>query len=146
VSGDQTGDGATGPVDTIVLAAGGDSPTTAMVRALDQLNQVDLGAHALGGGLAVACRLAQVHRVTGDVDQLVEGTEPLAIDRIVSAGVGHRDDRGHLYVNGVKVDVIDTYPLDQDDLDGVEGHPRLFVAGHRYALDSARPAVGSAEV
>ena len=40
----------------------------------------------------------------------------------------------------MKVDVIDTEAITSDDLDGIDGPDRLFVAGHRYALESAAVA------
>jgi len=38
-----------------------------------------------------------------------------------------------LVVNGVKIDIIPTNPVDDGDLDGHEDRHRLFLAGHRWA-------------
>jgi hypothetical protein len=124
----------------IVLAGGDGSVTSRLLQVVAKLSSVPLGPYAVIGGLAVSCRLAHAHRATGDVDTLVETTSPTAIQRITAA-VGHRDpDSGVLTVDGVKVDVIDTEAIDADDLDGIVGPDRLFVAGHRYALESAAVA------
>jgi hypothetical protein len=42
-------------------------------------------------------------------------------------------------VNGVELDIIETQPIDGADLDGLNDDAKLFVAGHRWALDTARP-------
>jgi hypothetical protein len=135
VSGDRTL-----PPDVIVLAGGAGSVTSRLVQVVAKLTSVPMGPYAVIGGLAVSCRLAQAHRATGDVDTLVETTSPTALQRITAA-VGHRDpDSGTLTVDGVTVDVIDTEAITSDDLDGIDGPDRLFVAGHRYALESATVA------
>jgi hypothetical protein len=124
----------------IVLAGGDGSVTGRLVQVVAKLTSVDMGPYAVIGGLAVSCRLAQAHRATGDVDTLVETTSPTASQRI-TASVGRRDpSSGTLTVDGVKVDVIDTEAITSDDLDGIAGPDRLFVAGHRYALESATVA------
>ena len=126
--------------DVFVLAGGDGSVTSRLLQVVAKLSSVQMGPYAVIGGLAVSCRLAQAHRATGDIDTLVESTSPTAIQRI-TASVGHRDpDSGALTVDGVKVDVIDTEALDADDLDGIVGPDRLFVAGHRFALESATVA------
>ena len=78
---------------------------------------------ALVGGLAVTIRLATVHRATNDVDTVSEGAGPrdLALQYL-----GDRDaaEENRIEVDGVKVDVMETWPLPDnsgdlpdDDLD-----------------------------
>lgn len=80
-----------------------------------------------------------MHRATNDVDTVSEGAGPrdLALQYL-----GDRDaaEENRIEIDGVKVDVMETWPLPDnsgdlpdDDLD------RLFVVGHRWALDSATP-------
>lgn len=94
---------------------------------------------ALVGGLAVTVRLATVHRATNDVDTVSEGDGPrdLALQYL-----GDRDaaEANRIEVDGVKVDVMATWPLPDhsDDLPDAD-LDRLFVVGHRWALDSATP-------
>ena len=96
---------------------------------------------ALVGGLAVTIRLATVHRATNDVDTVSEGEGPrdLALQYLGDADAATED---RIEIGGVKVDVMATWPLPSssdelpdDDLD------RLFVLGHRWALDTATPLV-----
>jgi hypothetical protein len=42
-----------------------------LVGALGELDETNLGEWCLIGGLAVMCRLAEAHRITGDLDTLV---------------------------------------------------------------------------
>lgn len=44
----------------------------ALVRAVAQMSKADLGRWAVIGGVAVAARLGQAHRVTADVDTVVD--------------------------------------------------------------------------
>jgi hypothetical protein len=44
----------------------------ALVRAVAQMSEADLGRWAVIGGVAVAARLGQTHRVTADVDTVVD--------------------------------------------------------------------------
>ena len=43
-----------------------------LVRAIAQMAAADLGPYAIVGGIAVAARLGQAHRVTRDVDTVVD--------------------------------------------------------------------------
>jgi hypothetical protein len=40
---------------------------------------------------------------------------------------------------GVDFDVIETQPITADELDGFDDGNKLFLAGHRWALDTAEP-------
>lgn len=110
--------------------------TSRLVRAAGKLlGAGGLGRAALVGGLAVTARLATVHRVTNDVDTVVDdqawGT--LALTSVADNPEGERID-----IDGVKVDVMATSPLPTDETElPDDDHDRLFVLGHRWALESA---------
>ncbi len=116
-----------------------DTPDGSVARLVHTAEAVfgrpEFAAAALVGGLAVTARIATVHRVTVDVDFVVEGEAPgdLAIAMPEGPAGGER-----LVVGGVKVDVMPTMAL-PEDADGLpdEDLPRLFVLGHRWALESA---------
>lgn len=124
--------------ERIVLAGDVDGAAARLVQALARLADVDLGPHALIGGLAVMCRLAAVHRVTRDVDTVTETTVPTAIEMIVSS-IGELDplNPNRVLIEGVKLDVIDTESFSYEDLGDVDQQGQLFVVGHRWALDTA---------
>ena len=116
-----------------------------MVRAAERAQGVPQLRLAIIGGLAVACRLGHVHRATGDVDAVVDEVVGLAADSgaqlLVTAGIAEADpgDRQHrVFIDGTKLEIIDTHelPADVSDIAALE---RLFVLGHRWALDSAEP-------
>ncbi len=124
--------------ERISLAGDADGNTARLVRVASRLAEVNLGPYALVGGLAVMCRLAAVHRATQDVDAVIETTSPTAIDLITSS-IGDADpaNRSRVLIDGVKVDIIDTAAFRYDDLEGIDIGDRLFVVGHRWALDTA---------
>jgi Nucleotidyl transferase AbiEii toxin, Type IV TA system len=122
----------------VLLQAPDGSMTARLVETVAKVAEAGLGQYALVGGLAVTCRLSQVHRATGDIDTLTETTNPAALE-LLGRSVGERDGN-RIYIDGIKVDVIDTLALDYDAIDGIEGPDRLFLLGHRYALETARPA------
>lgn len=124
--------------ERIVLAGDVDGVAARLVQATARLTGLELGPHALIGGLAVMCRLAAVHRATQDVDTVTETTAPTAVE-VIAASIG-APDRSHpnrVLIDGVKVDVIDTEPFQHEDLDGIGLDDRLFVVSHRWALDTA---------
>ena len=86
------------------------------------------------GGLAVICRLQRAHRATGDVDTATDGHDSLSlVARIPGASLEGRD----ITVDGVIVQVIDTYELDDDVADIEPETNQLFVVSHRYAYETA---------
>ena len=119
---------------------------------------------AVIGGLAVTCRCKTMVRATGDVDTVTGPggaaalVRELGADELADALEHHRPSpagmtvkiegdfvhlkakEGHLFVNGIKVDVIDTHELSLSDLEGLEAKQQLFVASHRWALESAESA------
>ena len=65
-----------------------------------------------------------------------EGTANVSVDG-VPLEVTNEDTV--LRVGGVKLDVIATLPLSPDSLDGIDLKGQLFMAAHRWALESATP-------
>jgi hypothetical protein len=126
----------------IVLAG---AAVAQMVRAAERAQGVPQLRLAIIGGLAVTCRLGHVHRATGDVDAVVDDVVGLAADSgaqlLVEAGIAEPDpgDGVHrVFINGTKLEIIDTQELPADVSD-IAALDRLFVVGHRWALDSAEP-------
>ncbi len=92
---------------------------------------------ALVGGLAVTCRIQTAHRATTDVDTVTEGEAPgeHLLEYLADNTAARR-----VTVHGVKVDTLATYPLPAQAGDLPEDdHDRLFVLGHRWALETAGP-------
>lgn len=124
--------------ERIVLVDGTGGNAVHLVRVTARLADAHLGPHALVGGLAVMCRLSAVHRATQDIDTVTETTAPTAVEMITaSIGAADPSNPNRVFVDGVKVDVIDTEGFAYEDLDGVEIADRLFVVSHRWALDTA---------
>lgn len=124
--------------DRVVLVDDANGNAARLVRTTARLAGVDLGPHALVGGLAVMCRLAAVHRVTQDVDTVTETTTPPAVE-VVASSIGRPDpsNPSRVIVDGVTVDIIDTEALRNEDLEGLDVAERLFLVSHRWALDTA---------
>jgi hypothetical protein len=127
---------------SVVLA--GDA-VAQMVRAAERAHSFPGLRLAIIGGLAVTCRLGHVHRATGDVDAVVDDVVGPAADSgaelLVEAGIAEPDpgDRAHrVFIDGTKLEIIDAQELPADVSD-IAALDRLFVVGHRWALDSAEP-------
>ena len=124
----------------LILLPASDGPLLDAARAV--LATPGLPPVALIGGLAVTVRVSAagaLHRATNDIDLVTIYLEPdpEAVELIASAqGAEARP----LLVNGVKVDIIPTNPVDDSDLDGHEDRHRLFLAGHRWAFETAEEA------
>ncbi|MGK2957731.1 MAG: nucleotidyl transferase AbiEii/AbiGii toxin family protein [Acidimicrobiales bacterium] len=122
----------------VTLIDSGDGSTSRLVYTASTLfARPGFGPAALVGGLAVTMRLATVHRATNDVDTVTDGDGPRALALEYLGDVDARD-ANRVEIDGVKVDVMPTFPLPaeagelpDDDLQ------RLFLLGHRWALDSA---------
>lgn len=94
------------------------------------------------GGLAVTMQVSAAgaaHRATIDIDLVTAYLEPApeAVDLIAAA---HHSDQHPLVIGTIKVDVIPTSPLTEGDLEGLDDRSRLFLAGHRWAFETAKPA------
>jgi hypothetical protein len=119
--------------------SGADAPFVALppslaplLDALAALAEPDLPDVAVVGGIAVNIRLATsstAHRATSDIDVVAHAELPTALEVLT------RDAR----LSGVQLDVIETQPINDDELDGFDDGNKLFLAGHRWALDTATP-------
>jgi hypothetical protein len=91
---------------------------------------------ALIGGLAVTARVAFTtgYRATNDVDFVTADDAPPTFLEVITA---RHQVEAPIVINGIKVDVIPTYDVTEGDLTDIDDGPRLFVASHRWALDTA---------
>ncbi len=145
-----------GDVPTIVIGGPEASAAEAVLGALRSIVSAleQRGRRAvLIGGIAVMARVALAERATRDLDAAVDvpvEDEPTValLDR---AGVGRAlgpPAPQRIDVDGVPVDVIDTYPV-LDSLDELPPRDALFVGGHRFAVETAELvelAVGAVRV
>ena len=100
----------------------------------------DLPPVVLIGGLAVTMRVSAAgaaHRATVDIDLVTVDAEPEAVEVLADA---HATPKQLLMIGEVKVDVIATSPVTDQDLEGLDDKNRLFVAAHRWAFESGHPA------
>lgn len=113
-----------------------------LVRAAARLAEADLGAYAVVGGLAVSARLGRAHRATADVDTVVDDDLPRSAIEVLRNLPGSTTDdawENRVYLSGIKVDLIATGGVTESDLEGLDDQQVLFVAGHRWALETAVP-------
>lgn len=95
----------------------------------------------LVGGIAVMARVGAAERATGDLDTAIDTsveaipTVALLKNAKIAVSSGPQSPQ-RVVVDGVPVDVIDTAPV-LDDLDHFDGADRLFLGGHRYAVETA---------
>jgi predicted nucleotidyltransferase len=116
----------------------------ALVRAVALMSEADLGRWAVIGGVAVAARLGLAHRVTADVDTVVDQDRlPAAIAVLRALPSATADPAGgphRLLLEGTKVEVIEVGQMPPgEDLDELTDRQRLFIAAHSWALDTASP-------
>lgn len=116
----------------------------ALVRAVARMSEADLGRWAVIGGVAVAARLGQAHRVTADVDTVVDQDRlPAAIAVLRALPSATADPAGgphRLLLGGTKVEVIEVGQMPPGaDLDELTDRERLFIASHSWALETASP-------
>jgi hypothetical protein len=100
------------------------------------LARTDLPDAALIGGLAVTIRVAAhnlPYRATGDIDLVTDDDTPTLVEILTR----DQDSAEPVVIDDIKVDVISTVAVTDRDLDGIEDGPRLFVASHRWAFDTA---------
>lgn len=126
------------PVVELLATTGG--TVARLVEAVEVLSSVTPGKLALIGGLAVACRLATVHRPTRDVDAVTERSENRSgVGELLVAHHGATSSRpGRFDLHGTKIELIETEPLPVS-LSGLSTEQRLFLLAHRWALESATP-------
>lgn len=100
-------------------------------------------ASALVGGVAVICRLATAHRPTLDADTVAEERDPSVLELLRTRPDTREPDdpRVHgLRIRGALVEIVEVGEVVADDLRDIDdGKDRLFVAAHRWALDTAEP-------
>jgi hypothetical protein len=111
-----------------------------MLDALQQLAAPGVPRLALVGGLAVNLRLSiggDAHRATRDIDIVAGEDLPSVIDVLGAEPEPGRPQT--VKVGTFEVDVIATLPVGTQELDELDDATRLFVAGHRFAFDSATP-------
>ncbi len=122
----------------VTLIEAGDGGISRLVRTASTLfARPGFGTGALVGGLAVTVRLATVHRATNDVDVVSDGDASLQY-----VGDGDAQGPNRVEIDGVKVDVMPTSPLPATADELPDGElDRLFVLGHRWALESAAPVL-----
>jgi predicted nucleotidyltransferase len=116
----------------------------ALVRAVARMSEADLGRWAVIGGVAVAARLGQAHRVTADVDTVVDqDRSPAAIAVLKALPSATTDPAGgphRLRLEGTKVEVIEVGHVPPSaDLHELTDRQRLFIASHSWALATATP-------
>lgn len=122
----------------------GDSPLIALPESTRPLLEAaravlatpDLPPVVLIGGLAVTMRVSAAgaaHRATVDIDLVTVDAEPEAVEVLADA---HATPKQSLIIGEVKVDVIATSPVTNEDLEGLDDQNRLFVAAHRWAFES----------
>lgn len=129
--------GAERPVVFLPGAAMGD-----LVRAIASMSAVDLGRWAVIGGVAVAARLGQAHRVTADVDTVVDQDHrPAALAVLRALPIASADPAGgphRLLLGGTKVEVLEVGVMPTPgELGELTQRQRLFVASHSWALHTA---------
>lgn len=119
----------------------GDAMAT-LVGAAAKVAAANLGSYAIIGGVAVSARLGQAHRATADIDTVVDDvTPPPAVETLLDLPSAHADPTGphRVLIDGVKVEVQGTEPIEPGDLEGLTDKQILYVGAHRYALESATP-------
>lgn len=131
--------GSDGPV---VLLAG--EAIEGLVRAIAQMASADLGPYAIVGGVAVAARLGQAHRVTRDVDTVVDQDHiPAAIAVLRALSSATVDPAGGLHrvlLQGTKVELLEVGRMPAAaELGELSERQRLFVSSHSWALATATP-------
>lgn len=112
-----------------------------LVDATRTLDRVGAGPWALVGGLAVMLHLGSAHRVTADVDSVIDDTRGGLDDALaVLVADGHATWVGHHLraANGTAIDLIPVSDYDPRDLpqDPLE---RAFAISHTWAMATARP-------
>ncbi len=124
--------------DPLIVLPEGARPLLEAARAV--LTTPDLPSVVLVGGLAVTMRVSAgnvAHRATVDIDLVTDDVDPEVVEVLAEA---HATSRKHVLIGEVKVDIIPTRPISNADLDGLDDQNRLFIAAHRWAFESGRPA------
>ncbi|MHB1447442.1 MAG: hypothetical protein ACYCTI_09595 [Acidimicrobiales bacterium] len=78
---------------------------------------------------------AEAHGVTQDIDLVTGDDTPTAVEVLSRANQLAREHT--VVVKGIEVDIIETQAVTEEDLHGLDDDAMLFVAGHRWALETA---------
>ncbi len=115
-------------------------PGTAMDAFIGSMARLAPAGPVIIGGLAVMSRVGGEHRPTLDIDSAFDNrtdtptTTVLVADGIATDGGATQRVR----IGDALVDVIDTFPIEPDDLPD-DPKDRLFVSAHRFAYETATP-------
>ena len=93
-----------------------------LIGAIAALGESGLEGYAIVGGVAVAARLGGAHRVTNDVDTVVdEVAHPDAVEALLALPSAEADPTGRhrVRVGGTKVEFIGVGPVDDNSFDGM---------------------------
>jgi hypothetical protein len=104
-----------------------------LIGAVGALGEAGVGRYAIVGGVAVTVGLGNAHRVTVDVDTVVdETTPPDAVEAFLARSDTRQDPTQphRVFVDGTKVEILPVRPLDDNDLNGISTNDALFVAAH----------------
>jgi hypothetical protein len=130
-------------VEGLITIADPSGAVAALLDAAVQVQQTEPSS-ALVGGVAVICRLATAHRATLDADTVVEEREPGVLEVLRArpdTSVPADPDSQGVLIHGALVEIIEVAPVLPADVAAVDDpRDRLFVAAHRWALDTAEPA------
>jgi hypothetical protein len=127
-------------VEGLITIADPSGAVAALLDAAMQVQQTEPSS-ALVGGVAVICRLATAHRATLDADTVVEEREPGVLEVLRArpdTSVPADPDSQGVLIHGALVEIIEVAPVLPADVAAVDDlRDRLFVATHRWALDTA---------
>lgn len=111
-----------------------------VVDTLADLTATDMPTVAVVGGIGVTFRLAARRRsirATADLDVVARGdAQPTALMLLTQRDDATATENG-VELSGTKIDVMETYPLTDDDVEGIADAQRLFVTAHGWAFESA---------
>lgn len=112
-----------------------------VLAALAVLVAADPDRHfVLAGGLGVMARIGEVHRVTLDIDAVTDTGGDFV--EVIEGLDGTTRQGSHLFLDGVKIDVLGIQPSTRwDDIGDIDGDPqgRLFNASLLWAYQEATP-------
>ncbi len=111
-----------------------------LIKAVDGLSQSGLDRYVIVGGLAVAARLGQAHRATGDVDAVIdEAAHPDAVEALLALPNAEDNPTGthRVDVAGTKLELIGVQPVGEAAFDGLTEQQTLFATSHVWALATA---------
>ena len=124
-------------VPKVVLLSGPDNQLVRYTSALQQLEDANIGTHAIVGGFAVMLRLASAHRVTEDLDTVAwtpDGTSDAPIRILMQHGATR--SRNGVDLGDTHIDLIAVSDYDPEQLPD-DPKEAMFVVSHSFALATA---------